>query len=593
METRLIEPQQSEPKNACKQENAPVEVPASPRILVVDDDKIVIRSVIDILKRRFKVTGAQSPQEALRILKDTPCEILLTDLMMEEMHGMDLIRAARNIHPSILAIVMTGYASKDAAVEALKEGAYGFREKPLSPAIVTSTVVRAWKALRTELENRKLLAELGRTNKELESLYQQLQYEHEMASQVFANVACHDNIESKYVKYLYSPMDIVGGDLFLSAAGPSGSQYTLVGDFTGHGLSAAIGAIPVSDIFYAMISKGHSIINIVTEINGKLKKMLPTGLFLCACLIELDYTHGKLIVWNGGLPDALIVGEQGEIKRRLRSTHLPLGVVSNDNLDTSVEVETVVQGDRLYVYTDGVVEALNKDGEMFGQQRLEECVTHIREPERRFDAICSGLVAFRSCAEQRDDIAMAEICCDLGAVERFDGKAIGEPEEISTTWRLVLELGPDILRTERPLPDLINMLMRSQRGLRDHRENINLILLELYANALDWGLLGLDSTMKKDAEGFERYYAARQEALATLENGWIKIDLELFRQDKGSKLVIRVEDSGPGFDYHKTMPEFFDNTGLGGRGVKLVHSFCKDVVYEGKGNKVKAVYVWE
>ncbi|NVM21188.1 MAG: response regulator [Desulfobacterales bacterium] len=150
-----------------KQEKVPMEVPGSPRILVVDDEEIVVRSVIDILKRRFEVTGTESPEEALRILKDTPYEILLADLMMEEMYGMDLIRAARNMRPSIGAIVMTGYASKDAAVEALKEGAYDFLEKPFTPEIVTQTVVRAWKALRTEQENRRLLAELRQANEEL------------------------------------------------------------------------------------------------------------------------------------------------------------------------------------------------------------------------------------------------------------------------------------------------------------------------------------------------------------------------------------------------------------------------------------------
>ena len=564
------------------------------KILVIDDEEIIRERMKKLLiLDDYETFAAGDGEKGLEVFEKEKPDIALIDIKMPGMDGIEVLKKIKESAEETEVIMITGHGGVETAVTAIRAGAFGYIQKPVE---YDELVIEIKKALEKQ-EMQKSLDEhvhnLELAHAELESLYQQLQCQHEMASQVFANVACRDNIESKYVKYLYSPMDIVGGDLFLSAVGPSGSQYAFVGDFTGHGLSAAIGAIPVSDIFYAMISKGHSIINIVTEINGKLKKMLPTGLFLCACLIELDYTHGKLIVWNGGLPDALIVGEQGEIKRRLRSTHLPLGVVSNDNLDTSVEAETVVQGDRLYVYTDGVVEASNKDGEMFGQQRLEECVTHIREPERRFDAICSGLVAFRSGAEQRDDIAMAEICCDLGAVERFDGKAIGEPEEISTTWRLVLDLGPDILRTEKPLSHLSDMLMGSQRGLCDHRENINLILSELYANALDWGLLGLDSTMKKDAEGFERYYAARQEALATLENGWIKIDLELFRQDKGSKLVIRVEDSGPGFDYHKTMPEFFDNTGLGGRGVKLVHSFCKDVVYEGKGNKVKAVYVWE
>lgn len=144
------------------------EVPDSPRILVVDDDELVLRAVTGILKRKFEVTGTRSPKEALRILQNGSYQILLVDLMMEEMSGMDLFRAAKNICPWIRVIVMTGYASKDAAVEALKEGAYDFLEKIVTADIVTQTVIRAWKGLRVELKNRKLLAELRRTNEELQ-----------------------------------------------------------------------------------------------------------------------------------------------------------------------------------------------------------------------------------------------------------------------------------------------------------------------------------------------------------------------------------------------------------------------------------------
>ena len=148
---------------------APRDVPVEPCILVVDDQDIVLLSVQDILKNRYQVVGTKSPLEALQLLKESPFEILLTDLMMPEMSGTDLIRAAKNCRPSILAIVMTGYASKDAAVASLKEGAYDFLEKPLVPDVVRRTVTRAWKSQRTGLENLKLLAGLCRANKELSS----------------------------------------------------------------------------------------------------------------------------------------------------------------------------------------------------------------------------------------------------------------------------------------------------------------------------------------------------------------------------------------------------------------------------------------
>jgi len=437
---------------------------------------------------------------------------------------------------------------------------------------------------------------LRASNAKLELFNEQLRREYEIAESVLANVvrteSTTDHIKSKYMKSLLSPMDIVGGDLFLSAAGPSGSQYVFLGDFTGHGLSAAMGAIPVSDIFYAMAGKGHSIEKVVTETNRKLKSVLPTGLFLCACFIALDYTRGTLTVWNGGLPDALVIARQGGIKKYLPSTHLPLGVVSSEKLDTSVDVVELARGDFIYIYTDGVIEASDEDGEMFGEQRLEGHFTHIQEPESLFDEICGSLAAFRSGAVQEDDIAMVEIRYDAEAVRHFDGKAFGEAKEVSTAWRLALELGPESLRTDEVIPHLMEMLMGAYKGLRDHKENIFLIVSELFSNGLDYGVLGLDSKMKKDPEGLEEYYAARERGLAAFEDGRIKIDLEFFEQDEGGKLVVRMEDSGPGFDYQKVMSKPADDTSLGGRGIRLVHSFCKEFVYQGRGNRVEAVYVW-
>lgn len=140
----------------------------APRILIVDDQELVLHAVQDILEERYSVVvGTRSPEDALDKLRQAPFEILLTDLRMEEMSGIELIRAAKNLRPALQALVMTGYASKDTAIAALKEGAFDFLEKPLSPDIVLQTVARTWKLTRYEIENRCLLAALRQSNEEL------------------------------------------------------------------------------------------------------------------------------------------------------------------------------------------------------------------------------------------------------------------------------------------------------------------------------------------------------------------------------------------------------------------------------------------
>ena len=121
---------------------------------------------------------------------------------------------------------------------------------------------------------------------------------------------------------------------------------------------------------------------------------------------------------------------------------------------------------------------------------------------------------------------------------------------------------------------------------------MNLILSELFTNALDYGILEMNPSMKRDLACFEKYHATRETKFAALKDGWIRVGLELFHQDNGGKLVVRVEDSGQGFDYKKKLPELSENLALGGRGIQLVRSLCRELVFHGKGNGVEAVYVW-
>ncbi|MGA2227282.1 MAG: PAS domain S-box protein, partial [Syntrophobacteraceae bacterium] len=163
-------------------------------------------------------------------------------------------------------------------------------------------------------------------NSKIESLYQRLQREYELAADVFSRVTLTDYSKFSNIRHVSLPVSTVGGDLLLVAPKPSGGMNVLLGDFTGHGLSATIGTIPVVEIFHRMSEQDYCISNIITEINRKLKTILPTGLFFCACILELNSTRDSLTVWNGGMPDAFLVGARCEIKQRFPSASVPLGI---------------------------------------------------------------------------------------------------------------------------------------------------------------------------------------------------------------------------------------------------------------------------
>jgi CheY-like chemotaxis protein len=253
---------------------------------------------------------------------------------------------------------------------------------------------------------------------------------------------------------------------------------------------------PDSDIFYEMTANGYALVDIVAAINHKLKVTMPRGVFCAACLLAFNMDYSTLTVWNGGIPDLLLYRKPGESSQRIVSKHLPLGVVGNDRLDRRVDFVDLKPGNRLYAYTDGVIEARDLEGESFGQQRLEAFFVQNQNPDALFDEIHNGLTAFRAGRSQSDDITLIEVTCDTTlANSGYRYTTVQQQAVLPIHWQMALELGADALRRVDPMITEI-------QGLHEHRERLFTVLAELFSNALEHGVLGLRSTLKDSPQGF-------------------------------------------------------------------------------------------
>jgi len=127
---------------------------SSARILVVDDDKAV-RSMLQVNlgKRGMHVTLAEQPEQALRLLRAEPYDLLLTDVRMPGSTGLELLERARAAWPDMPAVVMTGYGSVEDAVKAMKAGAADYIIKPIARDELLVVIERSLeqKALRAEV----------------------------------------------------------------------------------------------------------------------------------------------------------------------------------------------------------------------------------------------------------------------------------------------------------------------------------------------------------------------------------------------------------------------------------------------------------
>jgi two-component system response regulator HydG len=131
-------------------------------VLVVDDEPAIVESLTKIFKREgMTVLSATDGTTGLAVLRKHRIGVLLTDLMMPNTGGMDLLRAAKTIAPETEVVLMTAYGTVETAVDAMKEGAYDFVTKPLKRAHVVRIVRNALEKQSLLVENRSLKAQLA------------------------------------------------------------------------------------------------------------------------------------------------------------------------------------------------------------------------------------------------------------------------------------------------------------------------------------------------------------------------------------------------------------------------------------------------
>lgn len=378
------------------------------------------------------------------------------------------------------------------------------------------------------------------------------------------------------------------GDIVLSAPRPSGGVNILVGDFVGRGLPAAVGALPVAEVFYGMTEKGFGLSDIIEEVNKKLLYVLPEGLFCAACMIELEDQGKMLAVWNGGLPDLLVVDHQSNIKHRVASAHIPLGINSANKIDLETVFVEVSEGDKVVCFTDGVINAKNDKRMAFGTQQVEQLL----KQGKSIADIQQTLLEHIGDAEQLDDISLAEL--DISPIQTFEAASSTDLKQVClppARWSMEFDFSAQVLRSVDIVPLLVNALMHIQAP-HEHRQRIYTVLAEICSNALEHGVLGLQSAMKQSANGFAEYYALRTSRLVELDHAYIKVSLNHQPIVGGGVLTIRVEDSGKGFDYQQHAKNLDENQSLCGRGEALLQKLCSSYEYSGKGNIIQADYQW-
>jgi signal transduction histidine kinase len=163
---------------------APMEALAVvPRILVVDDEAAVLATIQGVLELDgHQVVATSSGHEALELARGQFFDLVLTDLRLADLDGLEIVRALQVVSPDSIAITLTGYASLDTAIEALREGAYDYLVKPCDVLELRTTVKRGLERSRLAAQLRNRVRELEQANETIRALNLELEQRVERAT---------------------------------------------------------------------------------------------------------------------------------------------------------------------------------------------------------------------------------------------------------------------------------------------------------------------------------------------------------------------------------------------------------------------------
>jgi CheY-like chemotaxis protein len=506
-----------------------------PYALVVDDDsvnRLVLAEQLTALG--YDVVQCADGQAAVAACTAQAFDMIFMDVMMPTLDGVEATRRIRALPAgrSVPIVFLTALDDDDTLERCLAAGGDDFLTKPVN--------LRVLRARIGALRRRQELYE------RLHGLTERERRDGALAERILDNAVTALNLEHDAIRTRHWSARDADNDFHLSARAPSGDVHVMLGSFTGQGLAAAVAALPTAEVFHAMVAKGFAPELVLRAIDTKLCALLPSGLCLGVQYVVVQADLRSVRAANCGLPALRMVAPDGAVQC-VASASVALGVDSAALLPAGFEGHPIVPGTRVQ--------------------------------------LCSE----RSAASDEPTI---EILCSealVAPVARSGETAAARARVRAGAWDFSLRLHGAQLREIDPVPLVLNHV-GELLGDAVGRAELFTIVTELYVNALDHGVLGLDSNLKHGPTGFLEYMQRRADGLARLDHGWVSISLRAGFDGPAPHLTVCVADSGAGFDPRALARATAGDAVAWGRGLKLLHELCSKVAIEDGGSRTTVVY---
>jgi serine phosphatase RsbU (regulator of sigma subunit) len=374
------------------------------KILVVDDEIANLQKLQRTLIDRYCVLAASSGIEAMEMVRsDRSISVIIADQRMPDMPGTEFLRQTLEFLPDAVRIILTGFTDVDVLMDAINTcKVFRYIVKPWDPPDLLMTIERGLEAHRLAAENARFRRELVRR----ERLARELEIARDIQRYILPQ-RC-PILENYEVAVEYHPAYEVGGDLYDFDWDPATDTLEIVvGDVSGKSIPAALYGAVFSGHLRTLLAHPLPPAETLKFLNASLIERYQVSNYIAVANLRLDLREGTGLLANGGMPYPYLVHE-GSIFQ-LPVPGVPLGLLEDSRYEPiAVRLE---KGDMLVLASDGATDAVNSEGRMYDEARLQDSLR--RHCEKRTADFLKGIYRdieeYLGHAELQDDITLVAV----------------------------------------------------------------------------------------------------------------------------------------------------------------------------------------
>jgi len=379
------------------------------KILSVDDEvdlEVLLTQYFrrKIRKGEYEFYFAHNGIEGLKqLLLHPDIDIILSDINMPEMDGLTMLAKVNEMrNPALKVIMVSAYGDMENIRTAMNNGAFDFATKPIDLDDLQKSIDNA-------VEQIKFIRESQREHEQLKDIQSDLRIASEIQHAILPTNKDVLPKELYDMASLMDPAKDVGGDFYDYFKTDEDRLGFVMADVSGKGVPAALFMAVSRTLLKATGIRDLVSKDCMTSVNDLVCGESVDGMFVTVFYGRLNIKTGEIDYSNAGHNPPYVVHENGKVETVPAQGNMVLGAV--ENFQYRNDKITLEKGDMLFTFTDGVTEAMNRDGEQFGEERLEKLLAKCggKTSQETIDTVRAAVAEWAGETEQSDDVTMLVI----------------------------------------------------------------------------------------------------------------------------------------------------------------------------------------